>query len=307
MSYSIVYDRRVLKVGEEKYILMINSGSNNCWEDYKKPEKCWSPLKKDNSKSIILSKEDINIIADSFYNDEIAKARGNFFEKGELTKWLKAGVKNAFTLEEAISWDGWNNSIEIFDYEEQKRIKCKTTDELLSAINELELKNKKFNVRFNGRDFTPKKKDCSNNLKPLKNSNCYYVLFSTRTKGYLISVGSDSSYSYSTSPNNKEILKFKDLSEIEEFKKNSPMNLDCFVIKQLEKRDKVYCIEDKYGSYFIKLTSRGLRHSSYKGDAKKLKTKKEAEKYLEKINNSIVFSEREFNIKELNEEFYFSA
>ena len=306
MSYSIVYDRRVLKVGDDQYIFMVNSGSNNCWETYSRPEKVWGALKINNGKSIVLSEANINNIADSFYDSEIAKARGNFFRKGELTKWLKAGIKSAFTLEEAVSWDGWNNVIEIYDYENQEITKYKTTVELLNAINELESNNKKFSIRFHGRDFTPRKRTFKSNLKPLKNDNCYYVLFNSETKGYLVSVNSDSSYSYCKS-SSSQILKFKTLSEIDEFKENSVMNLDSFIIKQLEKKDVAYCLKDKYDTFFVKLTRRGLRYSRYKDDAKIMKNKKEAEKYLEKINNSITFSQREFEIKEIEKEFYFSV
>lgn len=307
MSYTIVYDKRVLKVGDDQYILMVNSGSNNCWVTYNRPEKVWSALKLNNGKSIILSKVDINNIADSFYDSEIAKARGNFFRKGELTKWLKAGIKNAFTIEEAVSWDDWHNTIDIYDYENQEITKYKTTAELLNSINELEMNNKKFNIRFHGRDFIPRKRTFRSDLKPLKNDNCYYVLFNSRIKGYLISVNSNNSYSYSTSSNNSEILKFKTLSEIDVFKENSVMNLDSFVIKQLEKKDVAYYLKDKYNSFFVKLTRRGLSYSSYKSDAKILKTKKEAEKYLEKINNSISFAQRGFEIKEIEKEIYFSV
>lgn len=307
MSYSIVYDRRILKVGDDQYILMVNSGSNNCWESYKRPEKVWSALKVNNGKTIILSEKDINNIADSFYNSEIAKARGNFFRKGELTKWLKAGIKNAFTLEEAVSWDNWYNVIKIYDYENQKITKYKTTAELLNAIRTLESNDKKFNIRFCGRDFVPKKKVASNNLKPLKNENCSYVLFNADNKGYLISVNTDNSYTYCKSSNSSQILKFKTLLEIDVFKENSVMNLDSFVIKQLEKKDVAYCLKDKYDNFFVKITSRGLKYSSYENDAKILKTRKEAEKYLEKINNSITFSQRGFEIKEIEKEFYFSA
>lgn len=169
------------------------------------------------------------------------------------------------------------------------------------------MNNKKFNIRFHGRDFIPKKKVANNNLKPLKNDNCYYVLFDSETKGYLISVNSDSSYSYCKSSNNSQILKFKTLSEIDVFKENSVMNLDSFVIKQLEKKDVAYCLKDKYDTFFVKLTRRGLRYSSYQSDAKIMKNKKEAEKYLEKINNSISFAQRGFEIKEIEKEIYFSV
>lgn len=47
MSYQIYYDKAFIKV-EEKYVPMINSGSNNCWEvnffGQEIPEKNWSVL-----------------------------------------------------------------------------------------------------------------------------------------------------------------------------------------------------------------------------------------------------------------------
>lgn len=307
MSYEIVYDRRVLKLGEDKYILMVNSGSNNCWEDNRKPEKNWTALKNISKTSILLSENDINDIADSFYNSEIAKSRMKFFKEGELTKYLKAGLKKSFTLEEAISWDSWYNKIIIYNYDKSESSDYQRTSDLLKTIELLESNGEKFNISFNGRDFKAKKKEYSDIIKSLKNPNCYYVLYEPSSKGYLISVNSKYSYTYTRYINSNQILKFKSLEEVEEFKKNSENKLDSFKVKVLEKRDKVYCISEDKKYYIKKLTSRRFLYSRDIDEAKLFKTEKEAKKYLNKLENLFTLTYRNFEVIKLNKESFFTV
>lgn len=301
MSYSIVYDRRVVKLGEDRFLLMINEGSNNCWEDNRTPAKSWGANKRLNGKTVLLSKKDIKDIAKHYDKCELAKARNNFFKEGEFERWINAGLKNSFTLEEALEWNGFNNTLCITSEGEISYFK--KSDELLNAILDLEIKDNNFNISFRGRDFTPKKRGSSENKKELKNDSYKYVLVNPKT-GILISVNSESSYSFRAKPNN-QVKMFNSIEEIEDFKKNSPMDLSSFKIKQIQKKDKAYCLKDNYGYFFTKLNPTKIRYSEYRDSAQIFKTIGEAEKKLDKLNDTL--AKDRFFISELNEEFYFMA
>ena len=147
MSYTILYDRRSIKLSDNNYIFMLLIGSNNAWEYNRAarrdvPEKYWNSLCliEENSKEIICSKEKLREriakLAEDYGN--IAKSRGNFFtSKEELIKYLEGGLCHPYSVEEyqaagnvleITAWDKAENRIKrdfISNGEENLRKKIK--------------------------------------------------------------------------------------------------------------------------------------------------------------------------------------
>ena len=115
MSYEIYYKRAFIKVGE-KYIPVLQHGSNNCFDVIYTsrgardiPEKNWSNWihTKEGRGPILATREEITSYAVEFcdttnYGGDLPfKARGRQFDSPiEAMRWFDNGVKTARTVEE---------------------------------------------------------------------------------------------------------------------------------------------------------------------------------------------------------------
>lgn len=174
MSYAIYYDKRVFKVGEDKYVAMISSGDNNCWQcSYPRdiPSKDWTPIRLKNR--VMLSKEEILNILEGSEKWDVAKARGNFFKDDEFKRWILAGVKNAITLEEAVSYSIFNQ-FRIFSEKSGSYEYIKTTSELVERLTDIEKNEEDVIISLDCRDFTPKKR--SRSIKDKVEQDHYFVI-----------------------------------------------------------------------------------------------------------------------------------
>jgi len=145
MSYQIYYDRAFIRVGD-KFIPIINSGSNNCWQYYNRrevPEKSWNVLNWKRDYQFLFSESEIKDIARDYeLNNQKSgmdfKSRNRCFENGEFERWIINGIKNAYTIEEYVSF---GNRFFVLDYspaetEKWKKHSLKTTTELLKILEE---------------------------------------------------------------------------------------------------------------------------------------------------------------------------
>lgn len=146
MSYQIYYDRAFIRVGD-KFIPLVNSGSNNCW-DFKGgrevPEKDWGVLNWKRRDRLCFTETEIREIARDYEqnNQESGmdfKSRNRCFDSGEFERWIVNGLNNAYTIEEYVSF---GNGFYIFDYspketKDWKRYPFRTTDEFLSILKGL--------------------------------------------------------------------------------------------------------------------------------------------------------------------------
>ena len=239
MSYTIYYDKRVFKVGEDLYVAMINSGDNNCWEcRYPRdiPSKNWSPIRLKGK--YILSKEEILSAIKGSEKWEVAKARNNYFKGDEFEKWLMAGVKNAITLEDAVSYSKFNR-FRIYDCSKESVFDnteyVETTDRLVEVLNEISKSSNNIRVSLDCRDFTPKKKSNTNREKVAQDH--YYVInissIKNNTGGYFVR---KTKWGYKYTPFNgiSSVRKFKTeklANKYAEILKESILGCECTVEK----------------------------------------------------------------------------
>jgi len=221
MSYEIYYDRAFIRVGE-KYIPLANSGSNNTWEyvgDRQVPEKYWNVLNWKHEYQFFFTESEIKEIARVYdlYNQEsgiIFKSRNQCFAPGEFERWIINGIKNAYTVEEYVSF---GNSFYVLDYspqetEDWKRYPFKTTKELLDILDDLKDIRKKEIKLWDSRDvYRPKAK--RKPKKPLKASAFteYYVLKGEYKEStvYFIKLNRNGGFKYSLYHTSNQIKVFR--------------------------------------------------------------------------------------------------
>ena len=167
MSYSIYYDRAFIRV-YDKFIPLVNSGSNNCYQcknGRDVPEKNWGILNWKHECQALFTETEIREIAKQYddYNQEsgmIYKSRYTGFSPGEFERWIVNGMKNAYTVEEYRSF---GNSFYISDYMPQESNKWVRTP--FSTSEELE---ELLAQRGAGREINIKMEDNRNVYRPVK-------------------------------------------------------------------------------------------------------------------------------------------
>ncbi len=162
MSSEIFYKKAFIKVGDG-IIPLANQGSSNCFEFVRGrevAEKGWYVLNFPHRDKLIFSVEEMKEQASTY--EEIntnnrggtKKSRNRAFEIGEFGRWILAGVKNAKTVEEYVSY---GNRFFVLVYSEKKKIPFATTGELLKILEKYK-GSRDLNITFaDNRDFIPKR------------------------------------------------------------------------------------------------------------------------------------------------------
>jgi len=148
MSYEIYYDRAYIRVGD-KYIPLVCQGSNNCWEYncYGRtiPEKNWQVFNWRHRGQLLFSEDEVREQAAMY--EEVSgrdggcyKTRNTGFAPGEFGRWIVNGMKNAYTIEEYVSF---GNGLYIHDYSSDAMSAWethyfRTTEEFLALLERLQ-------------------------------------------------------------------------------------------------------------------------------------------------------------------------
>jgi len=147
MSYEIYYDRAFIKVGE-RFVPLVNQGSNNCWElnwnGRYIAEKNWQVLNWRQRSQLLFTVDEIRQIAKDYEqvsqeSGTCFKTRNRPFGQGEFERWILCGLKSAYTIEEYVSF---GNRFEINDYSAKKiddwvLYPFSTTAEFLELLDQL--------------------------------------------------------------------------------------------------------------------------------------------------------------------------
>lgn len=186
MSYEIYYDRAFIRVGD-KFVPLVNSGSNNCfevgWAGREIPEKNWSVLNWKRRSQLLFTEQEIYELAEDYEtisreSGTCFKTRYRSFESDEFRRWIVNGMKNAYTIEEYISY---GNKLYILDYSGEygkwPTYPFQTTDEFLELQEKLK-DCRLLCVKFeNNREvYRPKRPKNYNTID--KKAGSYFVLVS---------------------------------------------------------------------------------------------------------------------------------
>lgn len=146
MSSEIFYDRAFIRIGEERYIPIVNHGSSNCfdfdWRGRQIPEKYWSVLNYPHKEKIVFTAEELQEVA-AAYEERNMNNRGGYmkshyrcFEEGEFGRWILGGVRSAHTVEE---YTACGNTVVVIECKEPRwtKITVDTTEQLLEKLEEL--------------------------------------------------------------------------------------------------------------------------------------------------------------------------
>lgn len=228
MSYEIYYDRAFIRVND-KFIPMVNEGSNNTFEiNYKGreiPEKNWEVLNWKHRDKLLFTKREIAMIAHDYETESQEGgacfiSRNRSFEHGQFERWILNGLRSAHTTEEYVSY---GNSLEILDYsgkvKEWKRYPFSSTQEFLNLLESLQ-GCKMLNVHFlNNREVhRPKAKRKSPKKLLASELEAYFVLSAEygATKVYFSSF-TRSGIRYVYSPTSDWVRPFKNKSDAEKY------------------------------------------------------------------------------------------
>lgn len=263
--YTIIYDRRLIKVANEGFILLFNIGLSNDYISYKKLAKKWELVKNNNKK--LLTVNDIKEIAERYDCCTFAKAHKHFFEKGELKKYILSSLSNPFTIEEAISWNEETNTL-ILTINEDK-IFIKSSKALLEHLEEAT------NVEFLGRDFTPKKREFKRNF--INDKKTFFTLCNPNGHQYLSGV-TINGYKFQKNPTDG-IIRFNSPEEALTFKNKYPILVD-FKVRQMKIYTSYYVLKTESGQYYKSKRKYTSLYVPNIDIAKIFKTENLAKKYL---------------------------
>lgn len=263
--YKIIYDRRLIRVTNEEFILLMNTGLDNDYVSYKKPAKKWELIKNGDKK--LLTINDVKEIADLYNSRRLAKARKNFFKEGELKNYILSSLSNPITLEEAISWDESNNSL-ILTVNGQKLL-IKSTKSLLNCISNAT------SVEFSGRDFTPKKREFKKDF--IENKKTFFALCNPEGRKYLSGV-SLNGYKFQKDPTDK-VIKFDSPEMALKFIEKFPILKD-FKVRQMRTYDYCYVLRTDNGQYYKSKRKYSCLYVPYINSAKLFKSENLASRYL---------------------------
>ena len=139
MSYTIVYDRQVIKT-PTGYSLVVLDGDNNVWETNRRRARDWECW--------LLNKSEAEF--DAFFNgmtggkyQEHFKYNGKWVDDSALLRWYKNGLKNARTIEDFSEFVGSVHCSLIIYSEELNRKEelsryIRTTEKFVEWISEVE-------------------------------------------------------------------------------------------------------------------------------------------------------------------------
>ena len=189
MSYQIYYDRAYIKVGD-KFIPLVNDGSNNSWEynifsGREVPEKNWNVMNYKRRNRLLFTADEIREIAKDYEECNRSsgtsfKTRNRAFGPGEFERWIINGMNRAYTIEE---YHKMGNSMYILDYssgnlDEWVQYPFKTTEEFMLLLDDLK-DAKMLSVSFqDNRSVT--KPFYAPKTSSIKDADTYFVL-----RGYL--------------------------------------------------------------------------------------------------------------------------
>ena len=154
MSYEIIYDRQFLAVGE-KFIPVINTGSNNCWTtNYQGrdiPSKHWTNISQNNKH--IYTKDEIVALAKYLEGGSFYKTRHTPFKEGEFERYIINGMAYAQPIEFFIQRHiGFTARFGM--YPTYTNVPINSTDDLIKAVNHAETTQCGFHFYFHDRDAT---------------------------------------------------------------------------------------------------------------------------------------------------------
>lgn len=234
MSSEIFYKKAFIKVND-KFIPLTNHGSSNCFDiNYQGREvadKHWNVLCYPYSDRFIFTDDEIREIAKRHEEANTSnrggtkKSRYTAFEVGEFERWILAGMKSAYTVED---YTHFGNTLQIIDYETRRRTTVKTTAELLEALRLA--KGRSIDIVFaDSRDVRrPQKSFTPKILNEFEALDEYYVLKSEN--GYFMRLTRRGVWG-SAQFNKERVRKFKSEKDALAYLQKHERRMRCFCFK----------------------------------------------------------------------------
>ena len=143
MSSEIYYDRAYIRV-ENRFIPLVNHGSNNCFEvgpsGREIPERYWEVLNYSDRHKFLFTDAEMLRVANEYEEINshnrggIRRSRNREFPAGGFGRWILRGMRYAHTVEE---YTQYGNALLVIDGVEHCRYHVKSTAELLETLEKL--------------------------------------------------------------------------------------------------------------------------------------------------------------------------
>lgn len=288
MSYSIMYDRQVIKT-PTGYTFAILCGDNNVYETDRRRARDWSCW--------VLNKTEAEL--DTFFKSmtgrtyqEHFKCNGKWVDDAGLIRWYKNGVKNAKTVEEFMAlycsircyvaiWDGDQRSEKLDRY-------VHSTDEFLQWISEVEALQKNATTEhiYPATSFGTREALRLPRKMP-KLRGRVYVKYKSK---YLTDISKNG---WSTCPEARKAKIFDSLASAQQVvdatrtqweRKYFTYHDADRLLKDMQRKDHVIAIYRWSTKEYFYCKTRGRIHTAYEIEHARHFTKAEAERYLGKLH-----------------------
>jgi hypothetical protein len=274
MSYEIIYDKQFIKVSEDKFVPMILTGSNNCYDYNNKRARSWWAY--NINESVVLTLDEMIEYTKSVRQDII-----NRNNEREKDKWFEEYDDKSFGYWSSIAINGSTRNTTYGQFEGIFKIGCSkalTIEQLNLEHVTIIVKNTYYSDKTR-REYgiEPFSKSVTSGQELIDAINECNELF----KG--TSIRATVEFGYMPEDKPKRLRK-------EYFSKTKKEKLRVDL-------DKYYTILVE-GRYLSKHTSRGYMYSFYSPQLK-YATKNEAKKIVNKFESK--YPNREYEIKEINE------
>jgi hypothetical protein len=276
MSYSIIYNKQFIRVGDNQFIPMIEGGDNNCYEAYgsgKKRARSWyNHTYLLNGKQYGTAEEILSNI-DKLREDRIEWSKKYIEQHGDEETWKYSD--DNFGSHEGITFYGKKTTSVTFS---QFKSFYKTGIKQALTIEEL----KEFGVEVGIHLYYWKEEDITSKgleIKPRINFESTQHLIDT-IKEWEDYYGNKASF----------YLHFDNDWALERIvKKRNEARKKNRKTKEIREVQEYYVLENNNG-YFVRNTARGYKYSYYiSSSTKKFLTEKEAVKFHEKMRNKDLF------------------
>lgn len=303
MSHEIIYDRRFIRLPNNKIIPMTLCGSSNCTmfvNGREILERRWSPYMYQFDQEIIVDANEYTEKVNNIFNNDNPNIeefvyRSKWICSNDVLTFIKNGIKNAFTIEEYVL-NGYPLYCSLSFYnpengwEKSNSETIRTTDEFMNWYETAKNTEKNGFSKFYNIDFLT--------IKPLsvhinKSTNSSVIVkmgrsYISKITKYSVScsVRPEDAMVFSSEDDFMNVLRENGHDSFTRFNKCNVCSVDCLKSATIEKPYRVQIVGGyNSGNYVKRVSSAHLFSTPYSDSAMRFPTEHKARIYADRLKN----------------------